>query len=259
METDRKLDIRTFARSIGADDVGFAAAEDYKSPRSPALEAIFPGTRSLVVLAFRELSSCESPSPQIAMGGRMDLMELARSVDYRVARYLESEFGARAATVPLSYPLDMNETTKGALGEVSLRHAAVAAGLGAFGHHNLVVHPRFGSRMFLGAILTDLALTSDPPVAENPCTGCDLCLKSCPGSALEEGKTDVMRCIAKSQPYGISENIRFWSAYGEANAEERKKMLRQPSYWRLIQANFIGFQYFCFNCMKSCPVGRKSA
>ena len=64
-------EIREFALQTGVDDVGFAAAEDYRSPVSPALEALLPGARSLIVLAYRELSTCESPSPQIAMNGRL--------------------------------------------------------------------------------------------------------------------------------------------------------------------------------------------
>ncbi len=47
-----KDDIRNHALDMGADDAGFASAADYRSPRSPALETIFPGARSLVLLAY---------------------------------------------------------------------------------------------------------------------------------------------------------------------------------------------------------------
>ena len=43
-----------------------------------------------------------------------------------------------------------------------------------------------------------------------------------------------------------------------AIATERKAMLRDPIYWKLYQAGFIGPQYFCFTCMNVCPVGRKA-
>ena len=52
--------IRSYARSLGVDDIGFAAADDYRSPRSPALGGLLSGARSLVVLAYRELSTCDS-------------------------------------------------------------------------------------------------------------------------------------------------------------------------------------------------------
>ncbi|GAB6062479.1 4Fe-4S binding protein [Deferrisoma palaeochoriense] len=249
--------IRTYALEAGVDDVGFAAAPGYRSPLSPPVERLLPGARSIVVLAYRELSTCESPSPQIAMNGRLDVMEFSRSCNYKVARFIERKTGARAVTVPASYPLEMSLETKGTVGDLSLRHAAVAAGLGRFGRHNLVIHPRLGSRVVFTAVVTEAELPPDPPVAEELCTGCGLCVENCPASALdEEGKTDVMKCLKNSQPYGIAGAIRFWTQFGEADPAERKAMLRDPHYWRLYQAGFIGFQYFCFRCMATCPVGR---
>ncbi len=250
--------IRSFVSGLEIDDVGFAAVSDYRSPMSPSIESIFPGARSIVVLAYKELDSCGSPDMNIAMGGRMDLAAFSRSCGYKLARHLERSYGARVMTVPLSYPMAQNEDTRGAVGQVSLRHAAVAAGLGAFGSNNLVVHPRFGCRTIFSAILTDLDIPSDPPVKENPCTACGLCVQGCPGKALDEpGRTDVMKCVKNAMPYGLNGAVRFWSRYGEAPAAERKAMLRDPNFWRLHQAGFIGPQYFCFACMNVCPVGRK--
>ena len=68
-----KETIRSFVLDLGVDDVGFASADDYRSPNSSPLESLFPGVKSIIVLAFRELSACESPSPQMAMNARLDL------------------------------------------------------------------------------------------------------------------------------------------------------------------------------------------
>ena len=38
-----KSKIKEFGLSLGIDDVGIAAVKDYKSPRSPDLQTIFPG------------------------------------------------------------------------------------------------------------------------------------------------------------------------------------------------------------------------
>jgi hypothetical protein len=105
-----KQKIREYAKSLDVDDVGFAAIVDYNSPRSPKIEAIFPEAKSLVVMAVKEMSHVESPNPQIAMTGRLDIMEYARGVNYKVARFLEKQCGARAMSVPLSYPLNMDPT-----------------------------------------------------------------------------------------------------------------------------------------------------
>lgn len=253
-----KARIKEFSLELGIDDVGVAAVRDYKTPRSPDLQTIFPGAKSLVVLAFKTLSNIESENMQIAMGGRLDEFEFARSSNYRMARFLEKELRAKAMTVPPSYPLHMSYETKGTVGDVSLRHAAVAAGLGNFGRHNLIIHPQMGSRVLFAAIITNLDLPSDPPAPEKLCTECNACVENCPAGALdEEGKTDNMKCLKTSQPYGIGSAIRFWTKFAEAPLEERKKMVKDVHFWRLYQAGFIGFQYFCFNCIRSCPVGQR--
>jgi epoxyqueuosine reductase QueG len=257
MSDEVKERIGEFARSLGVEDFGVAAASEYKSPRSLELSSIFPEVKSLVVLAFRELSSCDSENMQIATNGRLDLMEFSRSCNYKLASFLEREFEARAMTVPVSYPLLMARETLGSVADVSTRHAAVAAGLGNFGRHNMVIHPDMGTRVIFTVVMTDLELPSDPPITERLCTDCGDCVESCPGGALdEEGKTDVLNCLRHSQPYGIGANIRFWSKFAEGTVTEQQDMLADEFYWKLYQAGFIGFQYFCFNCLKVCPIGQ---
>jgi epoxyqueuosine reductase len=251
--------IRQFALNLGVDDVGFAAVSDYKSPQSPKIETIFPEAKSIVVACIKEMSHIDSPNPQIAMGGRMAVQEFGMSTNYKLAKFLEKECGARAMSVPLSYPLDLTPQNTRSVADVSLRHAAVAAGLGVFGRHNLVIHPRLGPRVVFMAVLTDLALPSDPPVKEELCTRCNICVEGCPASALDnEGQTDFGKCLMVSQPYGLAKLIRFWMKWADKPAEEQKKMLLSKDFFMLYQASFIGFQYFCFKCYNSCPVGREA-
>jgi epoxyqueuosine reductase len=148
--TTHKEIIKDFVLGLGVDDVGIAAVSSYNSPMSTKMESIFPEAKSMIVLAYKELSNCDSPNKQVAINGRLDLIEFSHSCNYRLARFLEKEFDARAMTVPYSFPIDMS---KGGIAEVSLRHAAVAAGLGSFGRHNLVIHPNFGVRVFFTAVL----------------------------------------------------------------------------------------------------------
>jgi epoxyqueuosine reductase QueG len=189
------------------------------------------------------------------MNGRMDLMEFTRSCNYKLTRFLEKEFHVQAMSVPVSYPLDINDKTNGLIGEVSLRHAALAAGLGLFGRHNLIMHPRMGTRVIYTAVLNELDLPSDPQVTEDPCIYCDICVESCPVGALdEEGKTHVMKCLRNSQPYGMGGAMGFWKKFAASSPEEQKNMALSPDFMRLYQAQIIGFQYTCFKCYTSCPI-----
>lgn len=53
-----KESIRGLVMEWGVDDVGFASVCDYRSPKSPSIESLFPGARSIIVMAYKELAAC---------------------------------------------------------------------------------------------------------------------------------------------------------------------------------------------------------
>ena len=251
----QKEQIRQFGHEFGADAVGFAAVEDYQSQQSPDLSTILPDVKSIIVMGYKEINGAvESENTRLSMVARMGAMEFSLKNNYLMARHVERHYGVRAVPVSFSYPLDMGSEARGLVGDVSMRHAAVAAGLGVFGRHNLVINPRFGTRIIFTAVLTGLPLSSDPPVEEELCTQCGLCVEACPSQALdEEGKTDMFKCLKVSQPFGIGGAIRYLRRFIGASPEDQKALLKDPTLMQLYQAQFIGFQYACFRCMAVCP------
>lgn len=252
-----KEQIRKRGLDLGIDAVGFAALEDYRSERSPDPKSILPGAESIVVFGHRMIDGAlDSGNPRINMMGRMGVMDTSKHDVYVMARYIEKTFKAKASPVLSSYPLDMEAPALGLRGDISLRHAAVAAVLGVFGRHHLVIHPVFGSRLSFTALLTELPLASDTPVQEDLCSDCGLCVTACPGKALDdENKTEELKCLRASQPFGIGSAVGYIRKFFGQSVEEQSRLLKDPRFMSLYQASFIGFQYACFNCIAACPVG----
>lgn len=64
---------------------------------------------------------------------------------------------------------------------------AVDAGLGELGRHGILIAPRFGPRVRISKVLTDLPLIPDKPVeigVREMCQVCRKCAEACPGQAI---------------------------------------------------------------------------
>lgn len=73
--------------------------------------------------------------------------------------------------------------------------AAVKAGLGMRGKNRLLIHPEYGSYVFIGEIVTDMMI---PSQVQSPteCMGCGRCISACPGGAIGENGIDREKCLS---------------------------------------------------------------
>lgn len=111
--------------------------------------------------------------------------------------------------------------------------AAAAAGLGMIGRHGLLIHPTYGSFVFLGELVTDLPLA---PTGNGItyCPGCGACAAACPGGCLpDHGREHCISAISQKK--------------GDLTTDEAA-LLKQG-----------GLIWGCDRCQEICPMNHSAA
>lgn len=105
---------------------------------------------------------------------------LLDSIAFRLARKIE-ELGYSALPIAASQSLGKNNPYRGVLPHKTV---AVKSGLGFVGKSGLFLSEKYGSKVRLATVLTDLPVQAELPVIENGCGACERCKQSCPAGAI---------------------------------------------------------------------------
>ena len=246
--------------------VGIAGAHDLilSFPPRPALE-LMPTAKSVIVMAVaHSLGAAFSGSIHLWTRNKMQTSRLLDETAEKISRMLEQE-GFLSIPISADKPTEIFKRNPQSgrkfpytrvASQLSLKHAAVSAGMGEIGSSNLLLTPEFGPHQRLAAIVTELELAPDPRREMKLCDNCKKCEKACPAGALQDKKYDVDACF------------HFWSLGFERRKPRR--FAEWPGYLRMLYQHnrkrdwFIelGQTYitdvdFCMECMKACPKGER--
>jgi epoxyqueuosine reductase len=158
-----------------------------QDPRRRRVEALLPQVRSLVAVALPHHVAQTRQPGSLAVARYGWGRDYHRVIDQRLrrlGRWLEEQHpGVRWRACVDSTPL--------------LDKAwAEEAGLGWIGKHGNLIHPRRGSWLLIGHLLTSLELVPDRP-ATPLCGRCSACIDACPTGAIREPfVVDARRCLA---------------------------------------------------------------
>ncbi|MBM2827058.1 MAG: queG [Dehalococcoidia bacterium] len=195
-------------------------------------QELLPGARSVVALAASYLTQEQEIDKPEGHRPRGRLARYAQGEDYhdvlkeRLRRVVQ--FVARELGYTPGFRLFVDSSP------LPEREVARRAGVGWFGKNTNLLVPGLGSWAFLSAIILDVELEEDVPLAKN-CGSCNLCIEACPTNALID-------------PY-ILDNSKCISYLTIENKGNIPKELREP----------IGDWVFgCDICQEVCPVNRKA-
>ena len=188
-----KEQVKNYALSLGLEACGVAGVDRFEGATEGMHPCdVLPGCKSVIVVAVRLLDGVIQANFRAIEEGKSHLKGMYGTYGYgmlpnfeltyacyAIARHIEKSSGEIAT------PCSTGPMTNGI--QVSIRHAAVAAGLGEFGHMSIVLTPEHGPRVRFGVILTTLELPPDPmyngPALCNP-EKCGICAKVCPTGAI---------------------------------------------------------------------------
>ena len=223
----KKEQIKEFAKSLGMEMCGVAGVDRFEAaPKGSHPCDILPGCKSVIVVGMRLLAGAVQANFRAFEDGREDLKGIFGTygymmipnfkltyVCYAIAELIENNSDAIAT------PCSTGPLTNGV--QISIRHAAVAAGLGQFGYMSIVLTPEYGPRARFGVILTTLEIPPDPMYSGSPLCDpekCGICAKVCPTGAIS--------------PYGTKEPEHV--VIGEKTYDY--PLISMPKCWKALQA-----------------------
>ncbi len=240
------------AQSIGFHRVGIAGVENYHdqaadhlqswlelgyqadmawmaSPKRKDIRAYMPEVRSVICVALNYYTPHQhSTAPEDGKISRYGWGRDYHKVMGKKLKALSNWLKAQDESIITRYCVDTAPVQDKVWGQ--------RAGIGWIGKNGNVITRKYGSWVFLGEVLTNLALSADSPHSEH-CGSCTRCLDACPTGAIAVPfVVDANRCIA----YHTIEN----------RAEELPKA---------IAANLSGWVAGCDICQDVCPWNQRFA
>lgn len=197
-ETMEKTSIKKMILEQGADVCGVAAIERFvDAPQGFSPLDLYPDCKSVICFGVALPKGIFEVNPRLiyAYFNGSVICQKVDEIAFLAAKQIEREFACKAVPIPCDSPNEYwDEKHLTAKGLISMKHAAVRCGIGQLGKNTLLLNKRYGNRLTIGAILTDLTLDSDEE-CDNICiSGCKKCIESCPVKAIGGGSVDQSLC-----------------------------------------------------------------
>lgn len=192
-----KEEIKEIFINFGAEVCGIANVDLFSdAPKGFRPTDIYPDCKSVIVFAKKIPKGLAYVSSRIIYQHFNSISPVELDIiAYLASNEIEETYHGIAVPIPSDGPYDYwDAQNMEGRGIISMKHAAVLAGIGSLGKSTLLLNSQYGNMLNIGAVLTNLNLPSDTP-AENICIeGCSLCIDNCPVNAINEHSVDQKLC-----------------------------------------------------------------
>ena len=268
-----KQELEQVARRSGADSVGVASVAEYSArvPNNQNPANLAAGMKSIVVITKHLLTGAVAMQDVATQSTDSHLaLDIAEDCLHRIAEWLEEQGFVAFPISPEYGDMDLHHNGGGLL---DLKWTAEFAGLGHVGLNLNFLSPEYGSRVYLGALLTDAELEPNRPLEDPLCPGmaCGRCAVVCPPKAipLTAGRHDHVNDYRNLDQKGCAKGAMRVSVRSlfvvlrKLMRSSAKLVIREildNQYWKdfyIATNSKRGAFAACFECMYVCPIGSK--
>ena len=188
--------IKEFVYQFGADVCGIASIDRFQNaPKGFHPTDILLNAKSVIIFGKQFpkgsfISISKAPYTLI----RNQLIQYVDNLALNLSFMIE-ENGYFSVPIPSSEPYEYwDSARRHGRGIISLKHSAQLAGLGNIGKNTLLINEKYGNRLWLGGVITNIELEPDSLTKSYCPQSCQICIDSCPQSALNEITIDQKKC-----------------------------------------------------------------
>ena len=212
--------IKEYAIGLGAHACGIASLARFDTaPEGFHPKDIFSKCKTVVVFIKQmpaDVIFAENPVPYTHAAYKM--YEEIDRIAMELCRLFQKN-NIKAVLVPADVPyISWDPAKMHGNGILSLKHAAVLAGLGIMGKNTIFMNETFGNMVYIGAVLIDEEIEPDTVAEDFKCPeNCRRCLDACPQHAMDGTTVNQRLCREKS----FFQTGRGWDLY---NCSECRKV-----------------------------------
>lgn len=188
------LDLDSFFREHEVDIFSEVSVSHLSGKDRSSVLEFLPEARSVIVFGR------EVPAFVFTMAAKektKEMYRIAGSLDATARSLAECLNAEQFPSVPVPFLFPVRIIDGRVQGLVRLKQIAAAGGLGSIGKSTLLLTPQFGPRLVLGGVVTARSAQKSGGF-ERPesslCTGCERCIRACPGHAIGRDGVDAFRC-----------------------------------------------------------------